>query len=258
MSSSRIAVQTATAENGYKVEFAVWRLIVKDVQLRPRVTTHEHKRRHSESMYFRGHNVGTANFTSTDTSVSVDEDTRLLAADVVDQTEYEFDLHNVRDGYYRGDLLLNIAWRRPGHDKWRDLSLHNLSRRARYNWWITREEVRGASSRGILPAWLRLPAIIVASFTVTMPFAWWLLRLVFTMLGWTGMWGIFGILAGGFFLGLWLGRRLVDFGMDWWHSPIDRFIGAIYKAGREVAAAPPAAPATGSTASANRPPFFSR
>lgn len=237
--SFQAATQTVVSENGYKIEFAIWRLVVQDVQLRPRVTTHQHTRHHAENMYFRGHDVGTARFTSTDTSVSVNEDTRLLALDIVNGQEHQFNLENVGDGYFRGDRLLNVVWRGAGQKTWSNLSLHNLNRQANYTWWVSREAVKASSGRGILPDGLRMPAIILLAATVTMPLAGSLIHGIFGMLGWTGFFGIAGLILGSFFGGLWLGRVLVDYAMDWWHSPIDRTIAAIHRAGREVAKAPP-------------------
>jgi len=237
-SSFQLFADGVTAANGYRVEFALWHYRVKDVQLRPRVTTREEVKHHSEGMYYRGYKVGTADYTTTHTRVSVDNDTRLLLNDAESGEELALDLYGVDDGYYRDDVVNLVAWR-PSGGKWRYARLQNMQRDAAYAWPIERTDVARASARGVLPPGIAVGAMVLAAVFVGMPTVYRIVTSAAEATGWSGFSAQVTALGLAVVFGWLLTRTIFRAIGEWWHKPIDTLIFSMRRTIKEIAASQP-------------------
>lgn len=148
--------ETLVSPNGRKIEFSIQRFLVRDVQLRPRIEKHEQTQHHTQKIYHRGEN-SYVNYTTTDTTFSTHEDTRLLLVDAANGEELVVDLYNVDQGYFRDDLVVMAMWRIVGEARWKFGYLQNHSRNHWYRWSITYDRVKKTSGRGVFP---EIPGLI--------------------------------------------------------------------------------------------------
>lgn len=139
-----------TSKNGHKIEFAIQRFLVNDVQLRPRIEAHERTNYHKKKIYHRGESAY-VDFTTTDTSFSTHEDTRILLVYISNGEELVVDLQNVGGGYFRGDQVVLAMWRIAGEKSWTFGFMRNQTRGSWYRWWLGRGRLRAISGRGVFP-----------------------------------------------------------------------------------------------------------
>lgn len=228
---------TLSAQNGQKIEFSIQRYVIRDVQLRPRIEKHEDTQYHSRTVRYRGENVGSVGFTSTDTKFSMHNDTRLLIADAISGQENILDLRGVEDGYFRDDVLVLAMWRIANEQQFTPGYLRNHTRGSSFRWLFDRKRLSAISSRGVLPnipVWIDLAILLFCIWpacarTLQSAAQFFSSNSNIPWMSWVA-----GLAVA------WYGSSKVMAWVDrWWHDPIDQGIQAVYRTTENVANNPP-------------------